>query len=91
MIPCDRCPWMCEMHRTHWTWVGGCADTEGLQPSSKATETTTEVRGDQTVVTKAMRYYGHPCIKDRGLTQGYLVSPTVFNLVVGAVLREVLL
>ena len=40
---------------------------------------------------KIGRFYGQPFRTDRGVTQGDPVSPTVFNIVVDAVVRKVLL
>ena len=42
------------------------------------------------MVTKAGKYYRQPFSTGRGVTQGYLVSPTLFNSIVDAVVRETL-
>ena len=46
---------------------------------------------DQEVVLKVGRLYGRPFRMERGVTQGEPVSPTVFNIVVEAVVRAVLM
>ena len=46
---------------------------------------------DKAVVSKAGRFYGRPFKTGRLLKQGYPVSPAVFNIVVEAVVRELLL
>ena len=43
------------------------------------------------MVPKYGRYYRQTLRTDRGVTQGDPVSPTVFNIVVDAVVRKVLL
>ena len=43
------------------------------------------------MVTNSGKFFGWPFGTDRGVNQGYLVSPTVFNIMVDAVAREVLL
>ena len=45
----------------------------------------------QKVVPKAGKFFGRPFNTDRGMTQGYPVSPTIFKIVVDAVVREVIL
>jgi hypothetical protein len=40
------------------------------------------------VVPRQGGYYGQPISSDRGVTQGDVVSPTIFNIVVDAVIRE---
>ena len=44
----------------------------------------------QRVVPKSGKYYGRPFSTGRGLTQRYLVSPAIFNIVVDAVVRAAL-
>ena len=44
----------------------------------------------QRVVKKAGNYYGRPFSTWRGVTQGYPVSPTLFNIIVVAVVRTTL-
>ena len=46
---------------------------------------------DQEMVPKAGKLFGRPFCTERGKTQGDPVSPMIFNIVVGAVVREVLL
>ena len=47
---------------------------------------------DQAVVLKTGRYYGRPFRTERGVTQGGPPPPTtVFNIVVDAVVREVMM
>ena len=41
----------------------------------------------QVVVSKAGRLYGRPFRTERGVTQGYPVSSTVFNVVVDSLVR----
>ena len=43
------------------------------------------------VVTKAGNYYGRPFRAGRGLTQGDPFYPTLFNIIVGTVVKETLL
>ena len=43
------------------------------------------------MVPKVRRFYGQKFGTERGVTQGYPVSPTIFNIVVDAVVRAVLL
>ena len=43
------------------------------------------------VVTKAGRFYVQPFITERVVTQGDPVFPTVFDIVVGALVRTVLM
>ena len=43
------------------------------------------------MVLKAGKCFGRPLCTDRGVTQGYPFSPTIFNIVVDAVVRVVLL
>ena len=45
----------------------------------------------QKVVLKAGKFHGSLFVTGRGVTQGYLVSPTIFNIVVDAVVRADLL
>ena len=40
------------------------------------------------MVARVGRYYGAAFTGDRGLTQGYPLSPTIFNVVVDAVVRN---
>jgi hypothetical protein len=40
-----------------------------------------------TVVAKQQGYYGKPFRSERGTTQGDIVSPTIFNIIVDAVVR----
>ena len=42
------------------------------------------------MVTKGGKYYGQPFSTRRGVTQGDLVSPTLFNIIVDAVVRATL-
>ena len=44
----------------------------------------------QRLVTKARKYYGRPISTERGVTQVYLVSLTLFNIMVDSVFRETL-
>ena len=44
---------------------------------------------DQVVVPKAGEFFGQSLRMERGVNQGDLVSPTIFNIVVDAVVREV--
>ena len=46
---------------------------------------------EQVVVPKDGRYYGRPFRMERGVTEGDPVYPTIFNIIAGAVIREVLL
>ena len=46
---------------------------------------------EKVVVLKSVRYYGRSFRKDRGVNQGDPVYPKVFNIIVDAVVREVLL
>ena len=46
---------------------------------------------DQVVVPKAGWYYGRPLKMGGGVTQGYTLTPTLFNIVFGAVVRALLL
>jgi hypothetical protein len=41
-----------------------------------------------TVVARQQGYYGQPFKAERGTTQGDIVSPTIFNIIVDAVVRE---
>ena len=43
------------------------------------------------MVPKAGKFFGRPFNTERGATQGDSVSQTIFNMVVGAVVREALL
>ena len=43
------------------------------------------------VVPKAGRFYGRTFRTERGVTQGDPVSPTIFNILVDAVVRAVLM
>ena len=43
------------------------------------------------MVPKAGKYFRRPICTERGVTQGDPVSPTIFNIVVDAVVSEVLL
>ena len=43
------------------------------------------------MVPKAGKLFGRPFRTERGVTHGYLVSPTIFNIVMDAVVRVVLL
>ena len=43
------------------------------------------------VVPKSGNFYGRPFSTGRGVTQGYPLSPTIFNIVVDAVVRTALL
>ena len=45
----------------------------------------------QKVVLKSGKFFVHPFNTKRGVTQGYLVSPTIFNLLVDTVVRAALL
>ena len=45
----------------------------------------------QKVVPKAGKYFGRPFCTQRGVTQGDLVSQTIFNIVVDTVVMAVLL
>ena len=47
--------------------------------------------GDKEVVMKSGSYCGQQFITERGVTQGAPVPPTVFNIVVDSLVREVLL
>ena len=40
------------------------------------------------MVARAIGYYGEAFEGGRGVTQGYLLSPTIFNVVVDAVVRH---
>ena len=42
---------------------------------------------EQSVVPKAVKLFGRPFGTDRGVAQGDLFSPTIFNIVVDAVVR----
>ena len=42
------------------------------------------------MVPKSGKYYGHPFIAGRGVTQGDPVSPTLFNIIMYAVVRATL-
>ena len=42
------------------------------------------------MVSKAGKYYGRPFSMGRGVTQGYTVSLTLFNIIVDTVFRETL-
>ena len=44
----------------------------------------------QRVVTKSGKYYGRPFSTGRGVTQGDPVYPTLFNIIVDAVVRATL-
>ena len=44
----------------------------------------------QRVVTKAGKYYGRPFSTGRGVTQGDLFYPALFNIIVDAVVRATL-
>ena len=46
---------------------------------------------EQKVVPKAEKYFGRPFRMERGVTQGDPVSPKIFNIVVDAVIRAVVL
>ena len=46
---------------------------------------------DQVVLPKVERYYGRPFKTVRGVTQGYPLSPTVFNIMLNSVIRSVLI
>ena len=46
---------------------------------------------EQAVLLKSGRFHGQPFKTEIGVTQRDLVSPTVFNIVVDAVVRAVLL
>ena len=46
---------------------------------------------EQKVVPKAGKYFGRPFRMERGVTQGDPVSPKIFNIVVDAVIRAVVL
>jgi hypothetical protein len=41
-----------------------------------------------TVVARQQGYYGQPFKAERGTTQGDIVSPTIFNIIVDAVIRD---
>ena len=43
--------------------------------------------GGITMVSRAGQYYGALFMVSRGITQGYLLLPIVFNMVVDAVIR----
>ena len=43
------------------------------------------------MVPKARWYYDRPFITERGVTQGYPAPLTVFNIMVGAVARKVMM
>jgi hypothetical protein len=40
-----------------------------------------------TIVAKQQGYHGQPFRSERGTTQGDIVSPTIFNIIVDAVVR----
>ena len=40
------------------------------------------------MISRAGRYYGAPFTSSRGITQGNLLSPTIFNMVVDVVIRH---
>lgn len=42
----------------------------------------------QTVVARQGRYYGEPFPATRGVTQGDIISPTIFNIVCDAIIRQ---
>ena len=46
---------------------------------------------EQAVVPKAGKFFGRPFGIERGVTQGDLVSLTIFNIIVDAAIRVVLL
>ena len=46
---------------------------------------------EQAVVPKAGRFYGRTFKMESGVTQGYPVSPAVFNIVVDAVVMAILM
>ena len=45
---------------------------------------------EQRVITKKGKYYGRPLSTCRGVTKGDTVSPTLFNIIVDAVVRATL-
>ena len=46
---------------------------------------------EKNVIPKAGKFFGRPFRMERGVTQGDPISPTIFNIVVGAVIRAILL
>ena len=45
----------------------------------------------QKVIPKSENFFGRPFLEERGVTQGYTVSSKIFNIVVDALVRVVLI
>ena len=43
---------------------------------------------DDTIIPKQQKFYGEPFRAERGVRQGDIISPTIFNIVIDAIVRD---
>ena len=72
-----------------WAW---CMDIlKGYDLGPKLRRIPQRLWTEQAVVPKSGRFYAQPFSTGRGVTQVYPVSPTVFNIMVDAVVKAVII